>query len=286
MRRAAGGGKEENAMEHVELNVELCNRDGLCAAVCPLGLLHMEGEGGLPLVREGMGAHCIGCGHCEAVCPTGALRLAEMAADPWPEIDRAALPSAEAVDLLMRSRRSVRAFRETPLERAELAGLLEVTRWAPTGHNAQAVEWCVAPDRAAVERVAGAVVEWMAWACEERRDLARTLFLPGTVRAWRRGKDIVTRFAPNLAVCHVPDAGVTPEADGIVAASWLELAAHARGLGACWCGYVMLAREHPAVRAALAIPEGRVMAAAMMLGRPRVRYRRIPPRKPLSVAWL
>ena len=72
----------------------------------------------------------------------------------------------------------------------------------------------------------------------------------------------------------------------MIALSYLELAAAARGLGACWAGYLQIASVHPRVQATLRLPVGDAIAGAMMLGKSQVKYHRIPPRKALEVTWL
>jgi nitroreductase len=110
--------------------------------------------------------------------------------------------------------------------------------------------------------------------------------MPGIVRAWGKGKDIVLRGAPNLLVAHSPAQGVTPGIDAVIAAAHAELAAHALGFGACWAGYFMFACRHwePLVQA-LGLPEGNQAHAALMLGRPRFKYASIPPRRQPLVGW-
>ena len=75
--------------------------------------------------------------------------------------------------------------------------------------------------------------------------------------------------------------------DCSIALTFLELAAEARGLGVCWAGYLTrIANLHAPLKKLLAVPEGRVVCGAVMLGESRVKYRSIPPRKPLSVQWM
>ena len=70
------------------------------------------------------------------------------------------------------------------------------------------------------------------------------------------------------------------------AAAYLELAAHARGLGACWPGFLMDAAQAPPLAEALGVPEAYEVHAAIMLGHMKYRYRRIPKRNAPSATWL
>ena len=59
-------------MDLLTINQQTCNRDGICAAVCPIGIIDWT-QGGLPALAAGGEQSCIRCGHCVAVCPTGSL---------------------------------------------------------------------------------------------------------------------------------------------------------------------------------------------------------------------
>ena len=74
--------------------------------------------------------------------------------------------------------------------------------------------------------------------------------------------------------------------DSTIALTYLDLAAPGFGLGTCWAGYFMRAagRWTP-MREALALPEGHVTTGAMLLGRPRYRYARLPPRREPDISW-
>ena len=60
-------------MSLFEVDQDKCNRDGICAAECPLKIIDMKSTG-IPAPVNGADALCINCGHCVAVCPTGAIR--------------------------------------------------------------------------------------------------------------------------------------------------------------------------------------------------------------------
>ena len=90
-------------MSQIVVNEDLCQRDGLCVAVCPSGAIRRAASGS---PEEVAGGNCIYCGHCVAICPHGALThhgLPEEPVLPMP----AGLPSPAALEGLMISRRSV-----------------------------------------------------------------------------------------------------------------------------------------------------------------------------------
>lgn len=264
---------------------DLCNMDGLCAADCPAGCIVFE-KGALPVPHEKKYAYCLSCGHCMAVCPTSAITLEEFAGAGEP-VDPALAVSPEQVDQFLKSRRSVRAFKSVPPDREQLVSLLAVTEYGPSGHNARPTRWTVADTPDKVAAIAETVIAWMRGEAEKETPLAASLHLPGIVRAFDNGVDMVCRKAPILAVAYGPQKGITPKEDAVIATTYLELAATAAGLGACWCGYVVLGAAYdPVLRRELGVPEGYAVYGALMLGRPARRYKTIPPRPNPEVNWL
>jgi hypothetical protein len=58
------------------------------------------------------------------------------------------------------------------------------------------------------------------------------------------------------------------------------------GLGACWAGYFNLAANvWPALKDALALPEGHAPFGTMLVGRPTYRYQRLPLRNEPQIIW-
>ncbi|EGB14771.1 nitroreductase [Pseudodesulfovibrio mercurii] len=262
-----------------------CRRDGLCAADCPAGCIVFE-EGGLPEPHEKKQAYCLDCGHCMAVCPADAIRLTRFDR-PGEPLDRTLAISLDQAEQFLKGRRSVRAFRDEPVDRALLERLLAVTGYCPSGHNARPTRWVAVSGADKVAGMAGGVAAWMRAEAEAGTDLAAALHLTGIVRAWDAGADLICRHAPALVAAVGPRQGITPREDGVIATAYLELAASAAGLGACWCGYLLAAAAHDAgVRAQLGVADGEAVYGALMLGRPARRYTTLPPRPEPEVNWL
>lgn len=267
------------------IDPDKCNRDGLCAADCPSGCIVFE-KGMLPVPHEKKQAYCLSCGHCMAVCPTDAIRLARFEEGGVP-LDKSLKISFEQAEQFLKGRRSVRAFKKEPVARDRLETLLTATGYGPSGHNARPTRWVVAATPDKVAGVAEATARWMRDQVAGETPLAARLHLSGIVRAWDQGVDMICRNAPALAVACGPKQGVTPREDAVIAVTYLELAANAAGLGACWCGYVLLgATFDQGLRDLLGVPGECAVYGALMLGHSVRKYTTIPPRPRPDVNWL
>lgn len=263
-----------------------CKRDSICVAACPASLVR-EGKDGLPMPLKGREEHCILCGHCVAACPSGALTHERIPDASLIPVDRSLAVPQAALEQFFKSRRSIRGYKDRKLPRETIRKLIETASHAPSGHNAQPVEWAVVNGRDRVEALLDEVViPWIASEVEAGSELAMKLNLGGALRAYKRGKDVICRGAPHVVCAHVPSGhGITPFYDGIIALAHLDLAAHGMGLGTCWAGYLGFAAKAPGMRKFLGLVEDREPAYFLLLGEPKFRYRLIPPRKKPAINW-
>jgi nitroreductase len=185
-------------------------------------------------------------------------------------------PAAALMDSFLMSRRSVREFKDQPVGRQVMEALLDVARRAPTATNSQKLHWIVVEGKANVHALAAEAVNGAPSAGVSAASLKR----------WENGYDFVLRGASTLVVACAPKDYGWGKEDCAIALTFLELAAEARGLGACWAGYLTrIAALHEPLRKMLAVPDGYIVCGALMLGKGEYSYPRIPPRKPLSVQW-
>lgn len=266
----------------VFVDKEKCIRCGACSAECPYQLIAVDKEE-YPKLRLAAKKMCIACGHCVAVCPVEALTLPELpvAHELAPEqcgtLEKDLKITPEQADQFLRGRRSIRTYKDKTVPDELLNEIMEVATFAPSAKNGQPAEWLVTRDPEVTRELAGLTVRFMA---------LNNVF-PGVIKNWEKGIDKVLHGAPHVALAHASDFSFHPAEDCSLAAAYLELAAHARGIGACWAGFLMEAAQGcQALRDRLDLPEGHSVHAALMLGYPKFRYRRIPKRKDVQVHWL
>lgn len=260
-----------------------CTRCGICSLVCPAGIIDAAGEGAVPQVPPAKANLCIRCGHCEATCTSGAV-VAAYSSTGTPGNPASSDISPETLGTYLKSRRSVRHYREDPVDRDTIGAILDIARYAATGGNRQPVEWLVLHDRNEVRRAAELTMEWIRTLAGSGHPMGS--YIPVLAAAWERGVDAICRGAPHLLIPHIPAENPMARTDALIALTHVDIAAPAFGVGTCWAGFVAIALgASPPLREALDLPAGREPAYAMMFGYPKYRIYRIPEREPLRVTW-
>ncbi len=268
------------------IDEQKCHKDGICVAECPVRIIEMPDPEAPPRPIAGAEELCINCGHCAAVCPHGALSLASMPLDLMPAIRKELEITPEQAEQFLRSRRSIRAYKKEELDRATLQKLIELARFAPSGHNSQPLQWLVISGREQLKALGGVVVEWMRWVIKEQPAMAALMHLERTVGGWEAGMDVVLRNAPHVVIAHCEKENRFGPQAGTLALGYLELAAFSLGLGACWAGYFQAASLFfPPMQKALGLPAGHLPLGCMMVGKPKFHYHRLPLRNQPVITW-
>jgi len=272
-------------MNLFEVNTKTCNQNGICVTACPAGVIEMQ-KGAYPLPAAEAEDICIRCGHCVAVCPTGSLSHREMSVEKCPPIQKKLDLSSAQCEQFLRARRSIRTYKEQSVSESELLKLIELARYAPSGHNSQSVEWLVLGNRDELNHLAGLTVDWMRWMVDNMSEIALSLLMDRAICVWEEDKDIILRDAPVVIVAHAAKGDNLAPTDSSIALSYLELAATSMGLGCCWAGYFnMAAKTFPPMREAVQLPEGHQCMGSMMVGYPKFRYHRLPLRNSPEITW-
>ncbi len=273
-------------MALIQVDRSKCDKDGICVAVCPLHILTLDPETG-PKVQAGMAQYCIACGHCVAACPHGALNNVRNPLAQHTPLPSYPVINAETAHRFLRSRRSIRCYRDQAVPRELLENLLQIIRYAPSGHNSQGLACVVVEGRDRLHQVCGVVVEWMRGVITAQPELANMLHLPTIVGSYEIGIDLILRGAPHLVFAIADKSSRMAQVTTYLALEYVELYATSLGLGTCWAGYVQVcASQSPALAASLQLPDDRMITGAMMVGYPKYTYHRLPERDLLPITWV
>jgi nitroreductase len=209
-----------------------------------------------------------------------------MRSEDCPQIRNELLINPEQAEQFLRSRRSIRNYKDKPVERDKLNKLIQVSGYAPSASNARPVHFLVIENKTEIRRLAGLVVDWMRMTIKENPTSANAVHFNRVVAFWDRGKDPICRNAPHLIVAHAAETSRMVQVDCILALAYAELIAPLLDLGATWAGYMMAATIfYPPLVEALNLPKGHKCFGVMMVGYPKLKFVRMPLRNSPAVAW-
>lgn len=264
-------------------DMEKCDNCFICAAVCPNGIIGVEN--GLPRIRPERELMCIHCGHCEAHCPQDAICVDYPDARPYAGASLVPAITSQQIGCYLASRRSVRKFKKTPVDMNSIEELMEMVRFAPTTGNVQDVHWIIISGREKINKFVDIAVQWMKAVLAGNPEHPESRYLSVFVSEWENGRDRICWEAPHLAIAHGPILGSLGPINGVIAASYLEIAAPTFGIGTCWAGiFQMIVQSSEELKKGLGIPEGHSVTGALMFGYPEYKIQRIPRRLPAK--WL
>lgn len=266
------------------INTKLCDKDGICAIECPAHVIKMTEAGPVPVANAQ--DFCIQCGHCVAICPKGAFSMAFLSPDQCMPIEKKLMLTADHTEHFLRSRRSIRRYKEKPVPRQIFERAVSIACCAPTGSNRQTVKWLIIDKRTDVQKIAGHVIDWMQYVVENHPKIAQMLNMEALIAQWDQGIDRIARDAPQLVFAYASDEFGSGGADCHTALAYLELALPGLGLGSCWAGYVNYAvGQWPPLAKMLNFPEGHSCHGALMVGFPKFKYARAPKRNAPDIVY-
>lgn len=271
-------------MDFMRIDRETCTKCGRCAADCPEGIIYFR-EGSYPRPIPPVQPLCIRCGHCVAVCPSGSFDHRDIPLDECVKLEKRLNITPEQCEQLIKGRRSVRKYKDQPVPREMIERLIDIARYAPTGHNNQEVEWLVIDDREKLRYMEDIGTEWFRTILDTRPQMAEAMNIEAALRRQQKSPDTFLRGAPVLVVTHASTSGIAG-IDCTIALSYFDLAANSLGLGCCWAGFIyFMATSFPPMQEVLALPDGSTAGGCMMLGYPAYRYTAIPARQPARIIW-
>ena len=283
-----------NEIARITIDVEKCNGCGLCADVCKdFSIIMKDGKAvvsGQPIFG------CIGCGHCMAICPKGAIKIEGRFTSPdylFPMPDKAEMASYDALLKLFQRRRSIREFKDKPVEQDLIDKIIATASTAPMGLPPSDVniliinskEKCFQFSKDYCEYLVN--LKWMVTPIglffmrifygKENGEMFRDFIKPlinTYVGYMKKGENLVTYEAP-LAL-YFYGSPYTDPADPLIAATYAMTAAESLGLGTCMLGGI-----HPFIQSGRAARKFREKYGIrfksreglfLIIGYPRVKY--------------
>jgi nitroreductase len=243
-----------------------------------------------------------------AVCPTQSITAGGLSYEKdFFDLPMGGLGECDFFNFLS-SRRSVRNFQDKPVSREMLQRIIDAVTLAPMGFPPHKVEVTVVQNRAVIKKslphlmkLYGDLNKWMKNPLAQffmKRKMNQETFntiqnhvMPamekGLPEMREKGRDIFTRGAPALILFHAPRGSENHTEDSHVAVTYGLLAAHALGLGASAIGLIPAAVERNRdLRKLFQIPGENEVLASMIVGYPKLSFKRGIKRELAKVSWI
>ena len=256
-------------MKTVSINKEKCIGCGKCVRDCVSEKIKLvDGK------AEFMYERCIQCGHCYAICPVNAVTITKYGEVAEEKMVLLTEFDSDKLLLAMKSRRTIRQFKDKEVPDELIEKIIEAGRYCPTGTNAQDFTFTV-------------IKNDLDFFEKEAVSLFRNVQKYGSkVIKYIRNSTIDDNFffkkAPLVIV--VNGKGKTSPC---LASSYMELMAESMGLGVLYSGFfIAAAKISRKISKRLQTPDGYSPVTCLVIGYPDVDYERIPPREKAKVKIL
>lgn len=258
-----------------KINKDTCIKCGECAKVCPFTCISMENE--YPEMKAGKEKACMKCLHCASICPVEALDFDNMPCEKE-QIQNPGENTYNEIKNLMLSRRSKRNFSNEQVPEDVISEIIRISDYAPSAKNQHPQNWVVVQEKRKAIRVMELVVEWVK---------ANQISLE-ILSEFEDGNNIVTFDAPHLIFGCAPREGkINPYTDTTIALTDIDLLFHAKGIGACWAGYLTrITNASKEIKDLLGIGEEMQVFGSLAFGYPEGEdYLRIPYKEKSKIDW-
>ncbi len=288
----------------VEINQKTCIGCGLCSKVCSKKILKMNHK--KVEVVDYPDWSCCQCGLCMAVCPTQSIQVNglnynEFVALPENKLDY------KILEKMLSSRRSIRSFRDSNVEREVLNKVIRASAMSPIGALPANVQLIVMDRKKELDELYKDTVRcWKKMMQSMKNPIYKIISkrvaganqyhalthhaLPSAricCKSADKGKNIFTFNAPAIMFFHGKKISVCITENCWLAASYATIAAHSLGLGSIFSGMIPpIVNMNKDVKRKLGIPDENNIYSCLMMGYPAVEFKRKIPRKHKNVMYL
>lgn len=293
---------ERKTMSKVKIDNNLCIKDNQCVMACPQNVIIQRDKDSFPeIVNEKL---CISCGHCVAICPQGALIHREFT-QSLKTIKHEIIPSFEQIFEMLRARRSIRVFKDQPIEKEVIQKIIDGTRYAPNAKNVQSTEIIIIQDKTLLKKIMEATVLFYSNLIKKlrnpltkkymlliaRNDVEGALrLLPDfemVVSVFQNGQDQILHNAPALLIFHAKKNISFSDVNANLALHNATLVSQVLGIGSFYVGYIVAAcKRDKHILKLLNMPKNNQVYGALALGYPKLEFHKWPERRPLKTIWV
>jgi nitroreductase/ferredoxin len=297
-------GRAQGKIE-IKIDESRCSSCGLCVRVCKGGPLYLEK--GKVMVDQTRGFGCMACGQCVAVCPQGSITVNGrdlLPEDIIPMPDKDSRTNYTQLQSLLLSRRSIRDYKDKPVEPEVVQRIIDAVTTAPMGVPPSEVSILVLNSKEKVQAFVADIIQSM--------QKTKWMFSPAMLYLWRpifgkegyqmfksfvvplmdmiiqkheQGIDWLLYDAP-LAM-HFYTSPAADPADAMIAATYASIAADSLGLGSCMIGTIApILKQDKRLKQKYGIPLKSRQGVMVVFGYPAITYQHAIKRRMAEVKFV
>jgi len=255
----------------VMIDNEKCNGCGLCVLDCRRQVLEVQNKKAA-IIKNG----CFICGHCVAICPQNAVKMTGLNDEIVEFSNGPAFLDEDRLWRHLKLRRSVRSFKNIPVEKEKIDKIIDAGRITPTTSNMQNVRYIIIQNE--IGAVEDAVLEQ--YTNPNHENYYKYPYKINDMTKIKRG---FLFFNAPLVILNISPNEINAD----LAAMSMELMAEALGLGVCYIGlFSKPANTNIKLREKLGLEKEEKISTCLVVGYTDLKYQRSAPRKEVKVKWI
>jgi len=275
----------------MKIDINKCKKCQLCIKVCPSKILDADKDNQTYFIEERKHI-CLECGHCMAICSTQAITVNELSY----EKDFIKIPENTITDKefysFLQTRRSVREFKNKPVEKEKLQQIIDAISTAPFGTNNDDVSISVITNKELINKslplMAKFYSQLVVWFKNplmrfiikkkvgiETFNTIKNHLMPMAKLGHYNLQDYnaITRDAPAIFIFHSKPEAEEHTEDAHIYNTIAMLAAHSLGLGATIIGLIGPAvNKNNELKEIFKIPKENQVITSLIVGYPKYKY--------------
>ncbi len=230
---------------------------------------------------QSKGVLCLECGHCLAICPTNSVTLVNFSNADIVKVKEEDRLDPDQLLRWMKSRRTIRKFRDEPVLAEDLQKILAMGIHSPKGGNVQNVSYVVIQDN--LHHARNLAIDSLYNISDLSEELKKEPNMIRYAKMWKRMYDEnKLPDAPDRLFFGAPCVIllISPSSiNACIAAAHMETMVYSLGLGMLYSGFTARAVNYSReFKEFLGIKESDTVQASLVIGHPAVRYERSAPK--------
>jgi nitroreductase/NAD-dependent dihydropyrimidine dehydrogenase PreA subunit len=260
----------------IKIDKANCIGCGMCVKDCPHHAIKVKDKKADMVLDS-----CMECGHCVAICPNAAISMNGYDMSEVKEYDKDIFTIAPDAFLNnIKFRRSIRHYKDMPVEHEKIEQIIDAGRYTPTGSNKQRIRYVVVENpENNIEQDAIKTFKKIKFVADF---IGKFIKLPIDTKNYQIDKGFFFHGAPAVIFVISDDT-----VDAALASTNMGTMAESLGLGVIYVGFfVRAARMTKLIRKKLSLSKKEQVVTAIAIGYPDVHYKRTVPRKEANIQWL